>query len=151
MNPLSWNPWLVLLIAGLFEIGWPLGLKMGAANAAMRYVGPAIAVACMAASGFFLWLSLKQIPIGTAYAVWTGIGSLGAFFVGVYVFGDTASLIRWVGIALVVCWHRLSENGINENIYETPYFINPFCAAGRPHGNLIWLCFKRNDSIRVSW
>ena len=58
MNPLSWNPWLVLLIAGLFEIGWPLGLKMGAANAAMRYVGPAIAVACMAASGFFLWLSL---------------------------------------------------------------------------------------------
>ena len=102
MNPLSWNPWLVLLIAGLFEIGWPLGLKMGAANAAMRYVGPAIAVACMAASGFFLWLSLKHIPMGTAYAVWTGIGSLGASLVGVYVFGDTASLIRWAGIALVV-------------------------------------------------
>lgn len=74
----------------------------GCVNAAMRYVGPAIAVACMAASGFFLWLSLKHIPMGTAYAVWTGIGSLGAFLVGVYVFGDTASLIRWAGIALVV-------------------------------------------------
>ncbi|EKQ7213583.1 TPA: hypothetical protein R6W22_005434, partial [Citrobacter freundii] len=87
MNPLMWNPWLVLLLAGLFEIGWPLGLKLGAINVAMRYVGPAIAVACMAASGFFLWLSLKHIPMGTAYAVWTGIGSLGAFLVGVYVFG----------------------------------------------------------------
>ncbi|MDT7368822.1 DMT family transporter [Citrobacter freundii] len=42
------------------------------------------------------------MPMGTAYAVWTGIGSLGAFLVGVYVFGDTASLIRWAGIALVV-------------------------------------------------
>lgn len=102
MNPLMWNPWLVLLLAGLFEIGWPLGLKLGTINVAMRYVGPAIAVACMATSGFFLWLSLKHIPMGTAYAVWTGIGSLGAFLVGVYVFGDTASLIRWAGIALVV-------------------------------------------------
>lgn len=151
MNPLSWNPWLVLLIAGLFEIGWPLGLKMGAANAAMRYVGPAIAVACMAASGFFLWLSLKQIPIGTAYAVWTGIGSLGAFFRG-RVCVRRYRLLDTLGWNCAgCCWHRLSENGINENIYETPYFINPFCAAGRPHGNLIWLCFKRNDSIRVSW
>lgn len=62
MNPLSWNPWLVLLIAGLFEIGWPLGLKMGAANAAMRYVGPAIAVACMAASGFSYGYLLNRSP-----------------------------------------------------------------------------------------
>ena len=102
MNPLSWNPWLVLLIAGLFEIGWPLGLKMGAANAAMRYVGPAIAVACMAASGFFLWLSLKQIPIGTAYAVWTGIGAVGAAITGILLLGESASPARLLSLGLIV-------------------------------------------------
>lgn len=102
MNPLMWNPWLVLLIAGLFEIGWPLGLKLGATYTTMRHVGPAIAIICMAVSGILLWVSLKHIPMGVAYAIWTGIGSLGAFFVGLYVFGDTVSLIRWAGIALVV-------------------------------------------------
>ena len=102
MNPLMWNPWLVLLLAGLFEIGWPLGLKLGAINVAMRYVGPAIAVACMAASGFFLWLSLKHIPMGTAYAVWTGIGAVGTAILGILVFGEPASPARLACIGLII-------------------------------------------------
>ena len=102
MNPLMWNPWLVLLLAGLFEIGWPLGLKLGAINVAMRYVGPAIAVACMAASGFFLWLSLKHIPMGTAYAVWTGIGAVGTFAVGIIAFGDAVSMLRIASAGLII-------------------------------------------------
>jgi quaternary ammonium compound-resistance protein SugE len=100
--PFAINSWVVLLLAGVFEIGWPLGLKLAAQGGAMRFGGPAIAIACMAISGALLWLSLQRIPIGTAYAVWTGIGAVGTFLVGVAFFGDAAPLLRWAGIALIV-------------------------------------------------
>jgi quaternary ammonium compound-resistance protein SugE len=93
--------WTYLLLAGLFEIGWPVGLKI-AQDPGHRWGGVAIAVAFMAASGFMLWLAQRTIPIGTAYAVWTGIGAAGTFAVGVLFYGDAASLARFAGVALIV-------------------------------------------------
>ena len=93
--------WLYLVLAGLFEIGWPVGLKM-AQNAETRWSGIGVAVGFMAASGFMLWLAQRQIPIGTAYAVWTGIGAAGTFLVGVLYYGDPTSIARYLGVALIV-------------------------------------------------
>ncbi|GGE21373.1 multidrug transporter [Aureimonas endophytica] len=93
--------WFYLILAGLFEIGWPVGLKM-AQVPATRLGGTALAILFMAVSGALLWLAQRQIPIGTAYAVWTGIGAAGTFFVGVLVYGDPTSLARYAGVALIV-------------------------------------------------
>jgi quaternary ammonium compound-resistance protein SugE len=93
--------WAYLLIAGLLEIGWPVGLKM-AQGEESRASGIIIAVLCMVASGAFLWLAQKEIPMGTAYAVWTGIGAAGTFAVGVMYYGDPAGLGRYLGVALIV-------------------------------------------------
>ena len=93
--------WLYLLAAGVFEIGWPVGFKL-TEQPALRIWGLVIAVVCMALSGWLLWLAQKQIPIGTAYAVWTGIGGAGTFIIGVLCFGDALSLGRVLGVALIV-------------------------------------------------
>ncbi len=93
--------WIYLISAGLFEIGWPLGLKM-AQSAETRTSGILIAVGCMSLSGFLLWLAQSDIPLGTSYAVWTGIGAAGTFIVGVMFFGDASSLGRYLGIALII-------------------------------------------------
>ncbi len=93
--------WLYLILAGLFEIGWPVGLKM-AQQAETRLSGIIIAVSFMAASGFLLWLAQKQIPLGTAYAVWTGIGAAGTFLVGIWFYGDATSLARYFGVLLII-------------------------------------------------
>ena len=81
--------WIALLLAGLCEIGWPLGLKLAD-------------LPNMKTWGILLWYSLKEIPIGTAYAVWTSIGAVGTFTIGVLVFGDPNIPIRWFGVALIV-------------------------------------------------
>lgn len=93
--------WLYLVLAGLLEIGWPVGLKM-AQESATRWPGIAAALGFMAASGCFLWLAQRDIPMGTAYAVWTGIGAAGTFLVGVMCFGDAASVMRYFGVLLIV-------------------------------------------------
>jgi|TARA_Y100000034_G_scaffold135190_1_gene206055 quaternary ammonium compound-resistance protein SugE len=93
--------WIYLITAGLLEIGWPVGLKMSQ-EAETRVMGILLAIGFMAASGFCLWMAQKQIPIGTAYAVWTGIGAAGTFLVGVMFYGDPASLARYFGVALIV-------------------------------------------------
>lgn len=93
--------WIFLLAAGLFEIGWPVGLKI-AQNPATRWSGIAMAVVFMAISGTLLWLAQRSIPIGTAYAVWTGIGAAGTFIVGVWFYGDATSLLRYLGIILII-------------------------------------------------
>ena len=96
--------WTYLLIASLFEIGWPVGLKLaGNAGAfSMRAVWIAFSILCMAASGLFLLLSQREIAMGTAYAVWTGIGAVGAFAIGIAAFGDPASMMRFVSVGLIV-------------------------------------------------
>ena len=93
--------WIALLCAGLFEIGWPVGLKM-AQVPPTRLGGIALALACLAVSGTLLWYAQKTIPLGTAYAVWTGIGAAGTFAVGVLVYGDPGSLMRYIGVTLIV-------------------------------------------------
>ena len=93
--------WLYLLIAGLFEVGWPLGFKLSQTT---RFKWPfiALAVLSMALSGFFLWMAQRQIPIGTAYAVWTGIGAAGTFLIGIIFFGDPAGMLRLLSFLLII-------------------------------------------------
>jgi len=93
--------WLYLLGAGLFEIGWPVGLKLSQVPG-QRALGLCIAIACMAFSGALLWLAQREITIGTAYAVWTGIGAAGTFLVGIAFYGDPASLGRYLGVILII-------------------------------------------------
>lgn len=93
--------WLYLFLAGLFETGWPVGLKISQ-NPEARWVGIGLAVFFIILSGMLLWLAQREIPIGTAYAVSTGIGAAGTFLVGIFFFGDPASLMRSFGVALIV-------------------------------------------------
>lgn len=93
--------WIYLIIAGLLEIGWALGLKI-AQNAALRDAGWILAVLCIIGSGFFLWLAQKNISMGTAYAVWTGIGVLGTFWVGVFFFEDQLNIGRVFSVMLII-------------------------------------------------
>ena len=93
--------WIYLVIAGFLEIGWPLGLKISQ-NSGKSVLGIGIAVVCLIGSGIFLWLAQKTIPIGTAYAVWTGIGASGTFLVGILLYGDSASALRIVSALLIV-------------------------------------------------
>lgn len=93
--------WAMLIVAGVLEIGWPLGLKVSQA-AERRIPGLVIAAVCMVASGALLWLAQRDIPIGTAYAVWTGIGAAGTFLIGILFFGDTASVVRITSACLII-------------------------------------------------
>lgn len=93
--------WMYLIAAGLLEIGWPVGLKM-AQDPNTKWLGIAIATGFMAVSGFLLWIAQRYIPIGTAYAVWTGIGAAGTFLVGVLYFGDPTSALRYAGVLLII-------------------------------------------------
>lgn len=93
--------WLYLLTAGLFEIGWPLGLKLSQQPGRLLG-GLTLALGALAASGTLLWLAQRHIPLGTAYAVWTGIGAAGTFIVGVTFFQDALSLTRGAGVLLIV-------------------------------------------------
>jgi quaternary ammonium compound-resistance protein SugE len=90
-----------LLAAGLSEIGWPLGLKLSQTTS-HKVAWLLFAVGAMAASGLLLWLAQKSIPMGTAYAVWTGIGAAGAFIAGILLFKDPATLFRVLSMTLIV-------------------------------------------------
>jgi len=94
--------WTFLLIAGAAEWGWPVGLKLGWSEAGMHWQWIALAIACMAVSGWLLLLAQRKIPMGSAYAVWTGIGAVGTFVIGILVFGDAATISRIVCVALIV-------------------------------------------------
>jgi quaternary ammonium compound-resistance protein SugE len=93
--------WIYLLAAGLLEIGWPLGLKI-AENPDSRIRGVITAVVFMTASGTLLWLAQRQIPMGTAYAVWTGIGTVGTLIVGILVYSEPGTLMRLGSASLIV-------------------------------------------------
>ncbi|MDQ5888319.1 MAG: Quaternary ammonium compound-resistance protein SugE [Pseudomonadota bacterium] len=93
--------WLYLILAGLFEIAWPIGLKL-AQSSQYRVLGIVVALLGMGISGWLLWLAQKQIPLGTSYAVWTGIGAAGTFLVGIVFFGDASSLGRYLGVLLII-------------------------------------------------
>ena len=94
--------WVYLILAGVCEIGWPIGLKLGWTPTGARPLWIIFAVGCMAVSGALLLAAQRTIPMGTAYAVWTGLGAVGAFAMGILLFGDAASMLRLVSAGLIV-------------------------------------------------
>ena len=100
-NTMVTTAWTYLIIAGIFEIGWPVGLKM-AQSPGKTVVGVLLAGTCMIISGYLLYLAQRSIPMGTAYAVWTGIGAAGTFVVGISLYGDPAGLLRIFAVLLII-------------------------------------------------
>lgn len=106
-----WNPkgdrnmmkmaWTCLIAAGIFEIGWPVGLKL-AQTPGKTVVGVLLAGICMIISGYLLYLAQRHIPMGTAYAVWTGIGAAGTFLLGIFLYGDPAGAMRIFSVLLII-------------------------------------------------
>ncbi len=92
--------WVVLFLAGLFEVGWAVGLKYTAGFT--RLLPTLLTVASMAVSLGLLGLALKTLPLGTAYAVWTGVGTLGTVVLGIVLFGEAADAARLACIGLIV-------------------------------------------------
>jgi len=92
--------WAMLFIAGLLEIGWAIGLKY--TDGFSKLTPSVLTIACMIASVILLGLSLKTLPVGTAYAVWTGIGTVGTALLGIWLLGEPAAVIRLVCIGLIV-------------------------------------------------
>ncbi len=92
--------WIYLLIAGLFECGWAIGLKY--TDGFTRLTPSLLTVAAMAISFWLLSLAMKSIPIGTAYAVWTGIGAIGVAIMGMILFGESRDMLRILSLLLIV-------------------------------------------------
>ncbi|MEO5817819.1 MAG: quaternary ammonium compound efflux SMR transporter SugE [Gemmatimonadaceae bacterium] len=93
-------PWVVLFVAGLLEIGWAVGLKY---TAGFTRLWPTVATAvAMIASMTLLGVALRTLPLGIAYAVWTGIGTVGTALLGILLFREPATALRLVCIALIV-------------------------------------------------
>ena len=92
--------WVYLFIAGLFEIGWAIGLKY--TNGFTRLVPTVLTAISMAVSLGLLGLALKSLPVGTAYAVWTGVGAVGTAILGIYLLNEPATVGRLVCIGLIV-------------------------------------------------
>lgn len=92
--------WAYLAVAGLFEIGWAIGLKYSDG-----FSKPVPSVLTVAAMGFSLWLlaiAMRTIPVGTAYAVWTGIGAIGVAILGMVLFGESREFLRIMCLFLIV-------------------------------------------------
>jgi len=92
--------WVYLFVAGLLEIGWAVGLKY--TEGFTKLVPSVLTIVSMIASILMLGLALKTLPIGTAYAVWTGIGAVGTALLGIYLFAEPATVARLASIGLIV-------------------------------------------------
>ena len=94
--------WIYLIIAGIFEWGWPIGLKFAWTSEGMQPLPLIGAIISMVASGALLLVAQQAIPVGTAYAVWTGIGAVGTFVLGIIFLGESAQLTRFLCVGLIV-------------------------------------------------
>lgn len=92
--------WLLLIVAGLFEIGWAIGLKY--TEGFTRPLPTVLTVAAMIVSVCLLGIAVRTLPIGTGYAVWTGVGAAGTALLGIVLFSEPATLARIASIALIV-------------------------------------------------
>ena len=92
--------WIILFFAGLSEVGWAVGLKY--TEGFTRVVPSVFTIACMVVSIVLLGLAQKTLPLGTAYAVWTGIGTIGTALLGIMLFGESAGALRLGCIGLIV-------------------------------------------------
>lgn len=91
--------WIILILAGLFEIVWAVGLKY--THGFTRLTPSLITVGGMIISFWLLAIAMKSLPLGTAYAVWVGIGTIGAFVAGIILFGETLSALRVINVLLI--------------------------------------------------
>lgn len=94
------KPWIILFVAGLFEVAWAAGLK--ASDGFARPVPSLVTILAMAASILLLSLAVKTLPLGSAYAVWTGIGAVGAVIYGIVAYGEPASAPRFLFVGLIL-------------------------------------------------
>ncbi|MCJ8203531.1 quaternary ammonium compound efflux SMR transporter SugE [Pseudomonas sp. RGM2987] len=92
--------WIILFFAGLFEVGWAVGLKY--TDGFSRPLPTALTIAAMAISLGLLGLAMKELPLGTAYAIWTGVGAVGTVIAGIILFGESMALVRLLSVALIV-------------------------------------------------
>jgi quaternary ammonium compound-resistance protein SugE len=92
--------WVYLIIAGLFECGWAIGLKY--TEGFTRLTPSILTVVAMAISFWLLSTAMKSIPVGTAYAVWTGIGAVGVAIMGMILFGESRDVLRIISLVLIV-------------------------------------------------
>lgn len=92
--------WFILFIAGIFETAWAVSMKYS--NGFTKIYPTIFTFSAMALSVFLLSISLKSLPVGTAYAVWTGIGAFGTAVIGILLFGESKELIRLFFISLIV-------------------------------------------------
>ena len=92
--------WIILFFAGLFEVGWAVGLKY--TDGFTRPLPTVLTVAARAISLGLLGLAMKELPLGTAYAIWTGVGAVGTVIAGIILFGESMALIRLASVALII-------------------------------------------------
>ena len=93
-------PWIILVLAGLFEVGWAIGLKY--TEGFTRPLPTVLTVAAMVVSLWMLGIAMKSLPVGTAYAVWVGVGAVGTAILGIVLFGEPANAPRLVSLALIL-------------------------------------------------
>ncbi|AZF04640.1 MULTISPECIES: quaternary ammonium compound efflux SMR transporter SugE [Pseudomonas] len=93
--------WIILFFAGLFEVGWAVGLKY--TDGFSKPLPTALTIVAMAISLGLLGLAVKELPLGTAYAVWTGVGAVGTVIAGIILFGESMALFRLASVALIIC------------------------------------------------
>jgi len=92
--------WVILVVAGLLEVGWAVGLKY--TDGYTRPLPTTLTIGAMVASVWLLGIAVKSLPVGTAYAVWVGIGAVGTVALGIVLFGESASWQRLTSVALIV-------------------------------------------------
>lgn len=92
--------WFILIIAGLFEIVWAVGLKY--TDGFSRFWPSVGTLAAMAVSVGLLGLAMKSLPVGTAYAVWVGVGAVGTVIMGIFLLGESASAARLISVGLII-------------------------------------------------
>ncbi|HFT8346085.1 TPA: quaternary ammonium compound efflux SMR transporter SugE [Pseudomonas aeruginosa] len=93
--------WIILFFAGLFEVGWAVGLKY--TEGFSKPLPTILTALAMLVSLGLLGLAMKHLPLGTAYAVWTGVGAVGTVIAGIVLFGESMALLRLASVALIVC------------------------------------------------
>ena len=94
------NPWVIVVIAGLMETGWALGLKYS--EGFTRLVPSVVTIVLALGSFYLLSVAMKSLPVGTAYAVWVGIGAVGTAIAAVFLFQEPVNLMRVMGVLLIV-------------------------------------------------
>ena len=93
--------WIILFFAGLFEVGWAVGLKY--TDGFSKPIPTVLTVGARVISLGLLGLAMKELPLGTAYAIWTGVGAVGTVIAGIILFGESMALVRLVSVALIIC------------------------------------------------